>query len=383
MRICFVNPTLLIRRPIAELVGKLAQENDTGVLVPRPLFRKVNTDWHANEHLSHAKIYSYAAINIPFIRFEWPIPISPFYFIHLITIYRRYDVIHSWTYFYLSSVFVALARLCMGKKLIVSADTLPGYSFNPGKTTTALFKIYTRVFRGIVFGLADKVHLYGKSLLRFSRVINVPTKRISVIPTGINLDKFKSAKPAPRGKLGLSKQDIVFCYAGLLVPRKGIDIIINTIDKLRHEGLPAKALIIGSIIGNSPHEKMYINLVKEKGLEKDIIFTGWRKDIPELFKASDVLFLPSRGEGLPGIVMEGMACGLPVLSTDIPCIPDLVQNTRNGYLCKLDDKLAFLQAARKLVNDKNSRQNMGKESIKLIEDFSWENILPRYMEMYR
>jgi len=137
------------------------------------------------------------------------------------------------------------------------------------------------------------------------------------------------------------------------------------------------------LVGDGPSKKDYIKQTTKLGLSKNIKFIGWRKDIPSIMKASDCLLLPSRGEGLPGIVMEAMASGLPVIASDIPCIPDLIDNGKTGYLCPMNDVKSISARITALIKDKKKAIKMGKAGKKKIELFNWKRLLKDYKELYR
>ena len=363
MKICYINPTFLIRRPIAELIGRLGDTEDVAVFVPKKPFSKVDSSWHNNENLKKAKVYAYSAVDVPG-NFEWPIPITPMFFIHLFAIFRKNDVVHMWTYFYLNSFFACIFKLMFGKtRLVMSADTFPGYSFDPGRITIA-FRAYCTMFGWLIFGAPDRIHIYGESLKSSARKLGIDMKKIHCIPTGIHMEKFGKAKNIPRQELGL-KDSLVLIYAGLLVPRKGIDIMIETIKKTGVQLL---------LVGDGPKAQHYKEMAK--GL--DVVFLGWRQDVPELLKTADAVFLPSRGEGLPGIVMEGMAAGLPVIASKIPCTTDLVDE-ETGFLCR--DIRCYVKAIEKL-KDKSTAKRMGKAGLEKIQNYDWEKLIPEYRRLY-
>jgi len=378
MKICYVNPTFLIRRPTADLIGELGDDNDVGIFVPKKPFRKLSPKWHSDKSLSKAKIHTYSAVNIPFINFEWPIPITPMFLIHLFKIFSKYDTIHMWTYFYINSFWTLFISLFYPKKrVIMSCDTFPTYSFNPGILTSWFFRIYTILFGWFLFKVPDKIHIYGESLIKHAKKIGIKESKLVVISTGINLSKFSAAKPTPRKNLGVKKNDFVILYAGLIVPRKGIDIMLKVTKKLVNKNKNIKLLLVGE----GPSKKKYLDLVKQLGLENNVIFLGWRKDIPSILKSVDCLILPSKGEGLPGVIMEAMASGLPVVASNIPCIPDLVENGKNGYLCGMNNVDCFTKKIKEVM--KTGAKKMGKEGLKKINNLSWNKLISKYKQMYK
>ena len=368
MKICYINPTFLIRRPIAELIGRLGDKNEIGLFVPKRLFRNIDKSWHNDGALKKAKIYSYSAINLPFGNFEWPIPITPMFFINLFRVFWNYKVIHMWTYFYINSFFTLLFSLFFRKKVIMSCDTFPSYSFKSGKIDI-LLKLYTKFFGWFIFNVPDQIHIYGKSMIKYTKRISIKGKKIFVLPTGIDLAKFNKGKNI-RKELGIGKE-FVLVYAGLIVPRKGIDVMLKIVKKLDNVKL--------FLVGDGPNKKEYVKMAERLGVLNKVKFLGWRKDIPSILASSDCLILPSRGEGLPGIVMEAMASSLPVVASDVGCIIDLIDEGKNGYLCGMNDVDCFVEKIGLVMKDKR----LGANGLNKIKEFDWNKLIIEYKRLYQ
>ncbi len=378
MKICYLNPTILLRRPIAELSTRLAEDKDNNIaiLTPKRLFRKVDDSLH--HKVKNVKIYSYSVINPPFLSSEWPIPITPMFFINLFRVFINYDNLHIWTYFYLSSVKALFLKrlLFWKKKTVLTMDTIPGFSFDmPGLTNKAM-KLYANLFGWLIFRLPDKITLYGNSLKKHAKKVNMPMKKVEVIPTGINISKFKGSYKDVRKELDIKKEETMIVFVGLIVPRKGVDIVIDVIEKLNSQDVKMV------FVGDGPDRKRYEREVKEKGIDKTIIFTGWRKDVKDIYKSADILFFPSRGEGLAGVIMEAMASKLPTISSKISCTTDLIEDNRSGFLCENENGKEYLEKLKKLITSKDLREKFGKEAEKKIEEFRWKNVIGRYKELY-
>jgi glycosyltransferase involved in cell wall biosynthesis len=298
------------------------------------------------------------------------------FFINLFRVFWNYDVVHMWTYFYLNSIFTLIYKLFARKtKLIMACDTFPGYSFNPGFLTKIIFKIYALILGWFLFSVPNKIHLYGESMAKFALKAGVKQKKIDVVPTGVNIEKFSKAKDIDRKELGLGKNDFVIMYAGLIVPRKGIDVMLKVTKRLVRKQKNTKLLLVGE----GPSKNKYEKMAESMGISKNVVFAGWRKDIPQVMKTANVLILPSRGEGLPGIVMEAMASGLPVVASNIPCIPDLIEEGVSGFLCTMNDVNCF---AKKVMESKKHSDSVKKNAFNKIKNFRWEKLLDKYKKMY-
>ena len=102
----------------------------------------------------------------------------------------------------------------------------------------------------------------------------------------------------------------------------------------------------------------------------------------KLYQASDMLLLPAEGEGLPGVVMEAMTAGVPCVASDIPCMPDLIENGKSGFLCDKDDLAAFATRIRQLLKNKALRHKIENEAMKKMKEFEWDKIIKKYLELH-
>ena len=383
-RICFVNPPVLLKRPISELSHKLSIKGyKTSILIPKKLFKKRDASLHHSSLVEKSRIYTYSVINPPFIKAEQPLPMTPMFCINIIKAIQNNDIIHMWVPYYLTSFKVMLAKKLFfpKKKLILTMDTVPGYSFSMGKTWDAIFRVYNKLFRWLIFRTPDIITLYGESLVPYALKAGVPNEKIRVIPTGICMIKYdkKTAeknREEIRKELSIKPEAFVILYAGLLVPRKGIDKIIQIADKLRKEA------VVFLLAGDGPKRKEYEAKVKKLNLEKKVLFLGWRADMHKLYQVTDLLLLPAEGEGLPGVVMEAMIHGVPCVASNIPCIPDLIENGRSGFLCEKNNINEFTVRIRYLIKDENKRKTMGEKALKKIKMFEWEKVILKYEGLY-
>lgn len=364
-----------MKRPIAEISSRMGEKNEIGVLAPKLLFKPLDKSMHYSD-IKNVRMYTYSVVNLP-LSSEWPIPITPMFFVNLFRVFWRYDIVHIWTYFYLSSVWALLFRRLFfwRKRTILTMDTLPGYSFDMPGFINVLMKIYGKLFGWFIFMLPDKITLYGESLKKYGKMIGMPMKKTQALSTGIDIEKFSGAYKDVRKGLGISKDETFLLFVGLVVPRKGVDIIIDTIDELRDEKIKMV------IVGDGPDRIRYEKEVEKRGLSDKIIFTGKRKDVKDLYRSADIFFFPSRGEGLAGVIMEAMASGLPVVTSNIPCTPDLLSDGKEGYLCEIEDVECYVNRIKELM-DKKRREEKGKKGKESIKKLDWDAIIKKYDEMY-
>ncbi|MBN2052430.1 glycosyltransferase family 4 protein [Candidatus Woesearchaeota archaeon] len=383
-RICYVNPPVLLKRPISEIINQLSAKGyKNSLITPKKLFRRIDDSLHHSKLADKSKVYTYSTLKLPFVSSEQPIPVSIAFFRNTCKALKNNNIIHMWVPYYFTNLKIIAWKKFFypKKKLILTMDTVPGYSFSMGKFWDTMFWIYNKMFGWLIFRTPDIITLYGKSLIPYAIKAGMPKEKIRVLSTGIDIKK-QDARIAEknnseiRKELGISKNTKVILFAGLLVPRKGIDKIIKIADKLRKEDA------VFLLAGDGPDRKEYEAEAKKLGLEKKILFLGWRKDMHKLYQASNIFLLPAEGEGLPGVVMEAMSYGVPCVTSNIPCIPDLIDNGKSGFLCSKDDVNEFARRIKELFNNKK-RNDFSRASLQKIKSFEWNKVIKKYEEMYR
>lgn len=367
--ICFVNATRLLRRPISELIQQQEGKRRIGLLITSRAVQH-EQELHHTRPFEHAEVLTYRSWQLPG-PFEWPIP-SPGFIPNAWRALTQYDIVHIWAHFYPSTLILLLLSLMTRTKIILTMDTIPGYSFSLGRTLDTLFKIYTWTIGRIVYGIPDRITLYGKSLLPHARRSGINMRKVSVIPTGIMSHKLPdrtSARKAIQNDLKLGESPIVL-YAGLINPRKRVGDVLAVARQL-----PEATFLIA---GDGPEKDRL-----EKEALENVRFLGWRKDIIRLLRASDCLLFPSSAEGLPGIVMEAMLIGTPIITTRIPCSTDLISHNQDGLLCKVGDKKCMKESLVKVLHNAKLRKAITNSAKKKIEShFSWVTIIQQYEQIY-
>ena len=366
MKIAYINPTILMKRPISELAKCLSKDNKISIFIPRNIFKKRDQSLHYSKLPKKIEVISYPTLNLPLI-YGWPIPISPIFFIKLVRLFKKNDVIHMWTYSYLVN-FIALIYLKMWpQKLILTFDTVPGESFSLGRILDSAFKTYHSIFKKFIFQTPKFTTVYGESIAKYARKIGA--KKLKIIPTGTNLTLTKKTKSVRR-EFRINKKTKLILFVGSISSRKGVDTIISTISKIDPEN------IIALLVGGGPELKKFKSKVRKLNLQDRIIFTGPRKDVQNFYSEADIFFFPSRGEGMPGAVMEAMSYELPILTSNIPGTKDLVDKN-SAILTK-----NYLSKLRLLITDTNLRKKLGKSAKRRIKNHSWKKISKEYSKLY-
>jgi D-inositol-3-phosphate glycosyltransferase len=209
----------------------------------------------------------------------------------------------------------------------------------------------------------------------FIRYYGAPSAKISVVPCGVNLEHFKALdKAQARQYLGLGDEKIVL-FVGRIDPLKGIDKLIKALPYLRD--IPGLKLLVIGGGEHSQHEiKQLQKLACNLKVENSVTFLDLVKheQLPYFYSGADVCVVPSYYESFGLVALESLACGTPVVATDVGDFRNIIREGETGYVVNdnvprhLADKIALLF----------SRPNTDGESAQLIRatvsKFSWSNI---------
>lgn len=204
-----------------------------------------------------------------------------------------------------------------------------------------------------------------------------PDVPIEVIPNAIELSVF--IPPRQRHQEG----SVRLLFVGRLNAFKNVEMLVETASRLLVRGIDNFEL---QLVGEGEHRSNLERLVVEKGLTRHVRFLGWvdRAAIVEIYRQADIFVTATIWEGMPNTVLEGMACGLPVVGTRASGLAELVREGVNGYLVDVNDAAALTDRLADLIDNPYERRRMGKESRKIAEqEFAWDYIAEQYVEIYK
>ncbi len=203
-------------------------------------------------------------------------------------------------------------------------------------------------------------------------------KNITIIHSSI-IPPVLPKKSTLKKELGWDPEAPLIGTAASLHERKGLKYLITAYTDMKKE-VPRLKLVIA---GEGPQEKELKELVERIGMENDIRFLGFRKDMPNILAALDVFILPSLLEGLGVALLEASGAGVPVVASNTGGIPDVVDDGKSGFLVPPGDSAALTEKILKLLKDKRLREVMGQFGKDRIEkEFSADLMVKRYIELY-
>ncbi|MCP2732035.1 glycosyltransferase family 4 protein [Limnofasciculus baicalensis] len=219
----------------------------------------------------------------------------------------------------------------------------------------------------------------------------VSTKgNIDIIPCGTDIHRFGSMNRCKaRELLGLKPEDKIVFYIGRFDKRKGIETIVRGVARSVLRGNPHLKLIIGG--GSRPGQSDGIEreriegIVAELGMTDFTTFPGRISDelLPAYYTAADVCVVPSHYEPFGLVAIEAMACGTPVVASDVGGLQFTVVSEETGLLTPPKDEVAFGQAIDRILTNPEWRNKLGEAGRRIVESkFSWDGVAYQLSDLY-
>jgi len=162
-------------------------------------------------------------------------------------------------------------------------------------------------------------------------------------------------------------------------------ILLNAFDELIQETNNVKLMLIGQGFEEDPEstEMEIRQFIKQKKLDKRVILTGYRSDVPDLLAIMDIFALTSLEEGLPISIIEAMAAGLPIVGTNVNGIRDLISVGKNGFLVDVGNVRELRNSLYTLISNETMRHKLGRESKDIAHKYySMEHCSKKYQELF-
>ena len=210
-------------------------------------------------------------------------------------------------------------------------------------------------------------------------------KKIEYVPgVGIDVERFSNRinnekKKEKRNSLGLDGNDFIMIFPARLDVNKNQIFLIEVMEKLTKVHNNIYLLLPGVDELNGYYRK----IIEQKHLEKNVKLMGYRDDIPELMKISNLSVSSSLREGLPINIIEAIACGLPVVTLNCRGISDLIVNGKNGYLVNQNSIDEFCEYVEKVYNNQNDINKILKlENYESIKKYSISSVIENLKNIY-
>ncbi len=270
----------------------------------------------------------------------------------------EYDLVHS--HYYLSGQIGRWARKCwhvphvfMFHTLGILKNRIAGSEKEPELRITVEKRLVAEcdcILAGTEREKRHLIDLYGA----------LPQK-IQVVPCGVDRGRFHpSGRRESRARLGLNGAARVILYVGRFDPIKGVDRLLAAANRLRQD-MRLHVLLVGGGGENAPEDEALRSLCRELSLEDCVTFAGRRDhdDLPDYYRAADVLVLPSYYESFGLVVLEALACGTPVVATRVGVVEDIVRNGVNGWVVATNTPESLAEGVRRVLEGKQRPEGNG------------------------
>lgn len=248
-------------------------------------------------------------------------------------------------------------------------------------------QVLRRANRIIVATLAELTQL------RF--LYRTDVQKLVVIPPGVDTSHFYSI-PADEAKqfIGLKPENRMILFVGRIEPLKGVDTLIQAMSCLDQSLTSAKRPVHLAIIGGEPHadpKDMSAEMSRLQKMCDDlcmgsmVLFLGKRAQdtLPYYYSAAEVLVMPSLYESFGMVALEAMACGTPVIASEVGGLGYLVQNGETGYTIPDSDPEMLCEKLSILLGDNELREKLGERAAEYAQNYDWEKIALKIMDVYK
>ncbi len=242
--------------------------------------------------------------------------------------------------------------------------------FGPGEAEGTFLR--RNLARRFLFQGASALVVPSRVLQRLARrKWKVPEEKLHYLPNGVDLERFHPAESEAAGPLKVG-------FLGGFRPEKAPEVLVRV---FRRASLPPEARLL--LAGGGPEEENLRREVRRLGLEERVEFRGNLEDPAPFYREIHVFLLSSRTEQMPLVVLEAMASGLPLVSTDVGDLGDMVSEENRPFLAPPGEEAALARHLAELAGDPELRKRIGRANRKVCrEKFELEARLSAYMDLY-
>ncbi len=246
-----------------------------------------------------------------------------------------------------------------------------------------------------VMKIVDKV--IASTLDELSQIqwlYKVKTENITVVPPGVDLNHFYPIpKDEAREYIEAEINDRLLLFVGRIEPLKGIDTLLQALARMKQTGVLDRHEICLPVIGGDASvsdEQMTVEMSRlqsmreELGLDDFVKFLGKKSQasLPYYYSAADILVMPSHYESFGLVALEAMACGTPVVASQVGGLNHLIEDGETGFLVPNQDSEALAEKLTILLDDHILHQRMGQKAVERAKQYAWDIIAPQILDVY-
>jgi D-inositol-3-phosphate glycosyltransferase len=305
----------------------------------------------------------------------------------------RYDLIHS--HYWMSGIAALGLKSNWNVPVIHMFHTLGMMKQRVARSKVDVDGDYRLDGERQVIQLADRIIAATPAeLAQLQWLYQADVSHVVVIPPGVDLSRFYPIHPEEAKEfIGVPPCDRMLLFVGRIEPLKGLDTLIEAIALMRKNEAFENCPLCLAVIGGDPQvsdEDMSAEMVRlqdlreQLGLEDLITFLGKRSQdtLPYYYSAAEAVVMPSQYESFGMVALEAMACGTPVVASQVGGLAFLVQNGFNGFTVPVDEPQALANCLVDLIQEPDLREKMGKQAADFAQGYGWNVIAERILKVY-
>jgi D-inositol-3-phosphate glycosyltransferase len=304
----------------------------------------------------------------------------------------QYDIIHS--HYWMSGIAAAsLSDLWGGTPIVHMFHTLGEMKNRIARSEAEREGEFRIDGEKQVLRRADRVvvaTLAELTQLRFLYKAN--QSKLVIIPPGVDVSHFYPI-PADEAKLyvGLKPEDRMVLFVGRIEPLKGVDTLIQAMSCVQlQQERPVHLAIIGGDPAASPQEMSaemarLQKLCDDLAVGQTVVFLGKRDQdkLPYYYSAAELLVMPSHYESFGMVALEAMACGTPVIASEVGGLAYLVRDGETGFTIPDQEPEALCEKISWLLRDHNLHATMSQRALEYAQDYAWDKIAKQIVDVYK
>lgn len=242
------------------------------------------------------------------------------------------------------------------------------------------FPIGRNILAKFIYSIPDRIIAISSSTKHLLVKKGVKEKKISVIPSGVDIDVFKPEINDIREEINIPSGTLILGNTSTFAKEKGQEILLKAFNII-YKKFPCSLLLAGRV--SEASRDKYLSYVEE-GLRDKVIFLGQREDIPRVLKTIDIFIFPSISEGLGTALLEAMAMERPVVVSDIPTFREFIKDGVNGLFFRTGNPDDIVEKVSLLIKDRHLREILGKNARRtILERFSIEIMIEKTEQLYK
>ena len=272
-----------------------------------------------------------------------------------------------------------VAAYLLGGRSIIKLRT-GRYGYEKRLSSRVARWLFLRLLR-----LANRVVPVNSEVEEMVRDLGIPERGVVRIPNAVDINHFCPApaegKPTTRQRLGLPTDKTVVLYVGRLMPVKGLDVLVGAW-ALLPEDVRVGALLV--LVGDGEERESLLRTIQSLGLQGSVLLVAEQEAIRDYYRAADIFVLPSRTEGLSVSLIEAMACGLPVVASNVGGALDVVKEGGNGVLFESENHQELAQKLDFILQMGARRAELGMRARQTVTAYAdLDTVAQRLGDLYR